>query len=528
MNSLIYIVHKSIKNSLLELKKTPAKLVMYLFVVAMLVFVIIISAFTKRSVDELVPLFWLKGIFFAYVTMIFVVAVAKGFSSGDNIFEMSDVNLLFVAPISPRKILFYGILRLAKAAFLAGFFILFQSTSVGSNFGVSFAGILLILLVFMASVILSSILSLLIYSVSNGNPKRKYMIKVIACLLYTPLILYMLVQYLQTQDLMITLEKAIHSPLLTWIPVTGWSAQSITALLSGDLLYGLLFLGIVILASVLCVFYIIASRADYYEDVLVATETAFEKKRALAEGNVNTMGVSHRKIQVTQTGIRWHGAKTLFSKHLRETFRQNRLGFFNVLSFFIILGAAAMAYLIPDSDCLTILPTLMGMQIFLIGIGRGLKELYSHYIYLIPASSFSKIVWSNMETVLKTLIESILIFSAVGIITQSNIGVILSAIIVYALFSMLLLGVNYLSMRWTNADLSAAFLIFFYFLAVLLIMAPGLVASIIVGTLLGGNLGMAVGLLMLAAWELIAALICFALSQGFLHSCDIQVMKTAK
>jgi hypothetical protein len=62
---------------------------------------------------------------------------------------------------------------------------------------------------------------------------------------------------------------------------------------------------------------------------------------------------------------------------------------------------------------------------------------------------------------------------------------------------------------------------FIYVAAVMIIMSPGIVLAIFTGVLMGGPYGAPVGLAVLTAWELAAALVCFALSKGALHSCDM-------
>jgi hypothetical protein len=43
--------------------------------------------------------------------------------------------------------------------------------------------------------------------------------------------------------------------------------------------------------------------------------------------------------------------------------------------------------------------------------------------------------------------------------------------------------------------------------------------------LVGGPAGTALGLLIVSAWEALAAGVCFFAARGVLHDCDIQVIK---
>ena len=123
--------------------------------------------------------------------------------------------------------------------------------------------------------------------------------------------------------------------------------------------------------------------------------------------------------------------------------------------------------------------------------------------------------------------ESLAVFGIAGLIMKEPFGLVAAATLVYTLFSFLLLGINYLSLRWTGADISAGLLVFIYTIAVIVIMLPGLIAAIVLGSMLEGN-GMLIGLGVLALWELLAALGCFALSRGVLHNSDIPVLRTGK
>jgi hypothetical protein len=527
MNSLVFLVAMSIKNGFLEILRKPAKLFLYLFLIVMVAGLLVLAHFSTPAEGGALDIVWLKGILFLFILLFVVIGILNGLSNGGVIFDMNDVNLLFVSPVDARKILLYGIVRMARTAFLAGCAILFQGNSLGMGFGIGIGGLLLVLLGFILAVCLMQIISLLIYSYTNGNPGKKLAVKLISVAVFLPLVLYGCVQFVLAGDPLIAMEKMLRSPVFSWTPVAGWASEGAVAFIAGDIGGGFLFFGAVIFAAALLIVYIMSSNPDYYEDVLVATETAFEKKRAAAEGQVNTDTASTRKITVVKTGVGGFGASAVFFKHLRESFRANRLGLWGVPSILTVLGVIIVSLFSKEMGMLLPLQILMWAQMFLIGTGRGMMELTSHYIYMIPEPSFSKIIWSNLEMVFKVLVESIVMFTAAGIIMGDSPLVIAAAIIVYTLYSLLLIGVNYVSLRFTGADMTSGVLLLIYILAVIVILLPGLVAAVIVGVTLETG-GVLAGLGILSAWELIAAALCFALSRGILHRCDMPVSKFAK
>jgi hypothetical protein len=525
MSPLIYLVRKSLKNTVLEILRNPGRLALWIITIVVIVGLIVVSllAPSERDPDTIAPLFWFTGMLFLFITLIAILSVLRGLSSGDTMFEMNDVNLLFGSPVNPRAILLYGVVKMAKAAFLMCFFILYQVATL-ANFGIDYGGVLLTFASAMLSLMTLTVASLVIYSKTNGNPRRKLLVKIIAAAFFIPLILFTAMQYFATNDALATIETVVQSPFMRFIPVAGWTASGVTAFISGQAAAGICWLGANALLLCGMVVYILRSNPDYYEDVLVATETAYEKKRAVAEGNLNPMNAATRRVKVTKTGIPGLGASAIFGRHCRESFRANRFGFLTLPSMLVAVGAIVLAVL--GGDITLLLYCLPWVQIILIGTGRGLKDLYSHYIYMIPESSFKKIIWSNMEIVARTLIENVLMFGVAGLILRTSILHIAVCIVAYTLFSYLLLGVNYVIMRFTGADVSAGLLIFIYYLAVMLIIAPGVIAAIVVGVVVGGAGGYLLGLTILAAWELLAGTICFALSKGVLHDCDMAMIKT--
>ncbi|MDR2530862.1 MAG: putative ABC exporter domain-containing protein, partial [Oscillospiraceae bacterium] len=367
MTALTFIVRRSIKNSLKELRHKPGKLVLYGLVLAVIVLVIFVSFITRSHVETPAPLFYFTGILFAFVTLFTVSSVLKGLSGGNAIFEMNDVNFLFVSPVSSRQVLIYGLSRMAKTAFFAGFFILFQASSL-ANFGIDYGGVLLTFAGFMLSVLTTLTASLLIYNVTNGNPRRKLIVRCVTGAMFLPCVIFAIVRFTASGNVITALEEVIASPYLRYIPVAGWTATGITAFLNGATASGLFCFGLNLITAVGMVAFILLSNPDYYEDTLVATETAFEKKRAIAEGNIGAATASGKPVKLKRTGIAGAGASTLFSKHMRESFRQNRFGFLGLSSVLVTLGAIVLNMFIREPSIL--LQILMWSQIFMISMGR--------------------------------------------------------------------------------------------------------------------------------------------------------------
>jgi len=167
-----------------------------------------------------------------------------------------------------------------------------------------------------------------------------------------------------------------------------------------------------------------------------------------------------------------------------------------------------------------ILIIIMALQTFLISVSRGDKELYTHYIYMVPESSLKKIIWSNLEHVFKIAVQSLLIFIPVGLILREEVLVIFLAIITNTFFTFVLIGASMLYMRYAGANIKSGILVMIYYVSIMIIMLPGVIVAIYAVILIDGWF-LTPALIILSAWELIAGFICFVSSKSILHNCDI-------
>lgn len=67
MSSLVFLLVRSAKNSFLELLHKPAKLLLWLLVLAGIGGIVILSLFTRQSAADVLDIVWLKGILFGPV-----------------------------------------------------------------------------------------------------------------------------------------------------------------------------------------------------------------------------------------------------------------------------------------------------------------------------------------------------------------------------------------------------------------------------------------------------------------------------
>ena len=541
MNALMYVFFHDAKNKFLDLRRKPGKIVMYALITALMLWVVLTSILQPPTGQEHTDIAWLKAIATGLFLFTVIIAIKQGLSKGTTLFAMEDVNNLFVSPLNPRGILLFGVAKMMKTAALSSIFILFNSMTLRDMFGVYFGGVMIFFAAFVLVTAVSQVMTLVIYSFTNSRPKRQKIVKAIVLILFAPMVLSLVWNLVSADfDVVAGFLEFMRTPMSSFIPIAGWAAAGSLAFIAGDIAGGALFFGMLIATGAIFISAIYIGKPDYYEDVLVATETAFEKVRAVAEGDIGAATASDKSVKVKATGIGGHGASAIFHRHIREAFRSNRFGLWGTSTLVLVVLAIFNSFIMARAAggvdentsalMLTVLIIMMVLQVFLVGSGRGEKDSYSHYVYLIPESPFKKIVWSNLEIILKITVQNALVFIASGLILGADAPLIILAIVTCTLFAFLSLGVSWISMRFTGSHMSMGILLMLYFLAIIIVVLPGAVGAIVVGSIIGGHGGLIVGLLILSAWELIAGMGCFAASKNILHNCDVpttsQMMQT--
>ena len=133
MKALLYLLRKTIQNALRELVKKPMTLIPYLVIAGLLIFSATMTsgepAGEVRNLNAYAAI--VNGVFL----LIFCTSLLQGLKQGMALFSMADVNLLFTAPVNPRKILIYGVVRQAGILVLASVCMLAQYPNLRMNCG---------------------------------------------------------------------------------------------------------------------------------------------------------------------------------------------------------------------------------------------------------------------------------------------------------------------------------------------------------------------------------------------------------
>lgn len=520
MKALTYLLLTIIKNALLELRKKPGQLIFLLVMVGLMAFVFVTGQQVGVSEQVRDPR-ELSAILLSLYLFLFVIAVLQGLSSGATFYSMADVNLLFQTPIAPRRILLYGLIRQMGTSLLVGVFLLFQYTTFHVQYGVTIGGLLLILLTYGVTIFCAQLTSMGIYTLTSGSDRRRTAAKAALVLLCAVLGLWIVIPALRAagnHPLQAAIAAA-DAPWIAFFPVAGWMKSAAAAAFGGSPWYLLSGFGLAVLYCILFVVLVTRVRADFYEDVLKATEVSFNALTAKKEGRVE-MSPAH--VKVGKTGLRggW-GASVFYYKHRLED-RRGRILLLDGMGMLMAACAWIFAFFLRGEGIVPIFAFATYLQVFSTMTGRWIRELILPYIYLLPESPTRKLWMLCRQNISKIVLDSLVVMIPAGLIVGAAPLEILAAVLARTGFGLLFMAGTVLNERILGGMTNKVLVTFFYFLVMLLIAVPGAILGTAAGMLLGQWLpAVPLGLAVTFVWNLGCSALIIYLCRNLLECAEL-------
>jgi hypothetical protein len=494
MKALSYLLHTQLKNRILSFKKKPAMLILYSIIAVVIIASMVMMIMSgedfasKKFADEriLFSIIAGLGLLFLYAFM------NAGLSTGSSLFTMPDIGLLFVAPISSKKILMYGLISTLGKALLGSLFIFYQIGTLRTSFGYGFLEIFSLFIIFAVMIMYCQLMAIGIYIFSNGNLVRKNIVKlaVYACL---GVILLMVVIFQRQNDISMleAILRVASSRGFSFIPVAGWSTMFFIGITGRSLAFVLIPLFLYCLTGAIIVIYLTMGKADYYEDVLLSTEVTYQTKLAAKEGR-KAPNVNKKKIKINkeEDGLKnGNGAMVFLYKHMLEMRRRSRFIFLDSFSIFMILSIGAAGYYLNSKGiqartCYYVLGTAIYIQYFATVMGKLKEELTKPYIYLVPEKSYKKVLAASLTSLIKPCLDGTVMFTIFTVLSGINPLTGLFLILAYASSGAVFTALTILYQRLLGGQPNKVVQAFLGIGLFLTIMSPAIGASVVAAYLL--------------------------------------------
>ena len=512
---LVYLTAVKLKNQLKEAVKHPAKLI-YIIVLAAVLVLSTIGGHVNSEHIEMRPLHELTAIMVLFYSFMFLMTFLNGVNGGAGnypMFTLSDVSVLFPSPLRPNKVLFYVLFRQLGLSFLLGFFLLFQYNWLHGLYGVEYSHLLLIVVGYGLCLFLGQVCAMAVYTRTSGNDRARSISKFCVYGLTLAFVAGLLLRCLPK---LLSLAGAAEAALMTvgleagaeylasvgvFFPVSGWAAGVIGGLFTQNYLMTGLCALLMLAALGLALGLVIKNKNNYYEDVLQTAEVAQSAITAKREGQ--PAEVMPKKVRVGKTGLgRGEGASALFFKHMLENRRSGAFLFskMSLIFMLVIVGCTILySFIFSDEEDKTaafvaVFTMSTYMQIFSESTGRFNWELTKPYIYLLPEPPLKKLLWGIGENLLADCCEAVAIFVPVSLILGLGPLETVLCMVARITFALLFISGNMLVERIFGSVRSKGLMLFFYFVAMMLLAAPGIILGALMTTLLSGGTGMLLGM----------------------------------
>jgi hypothetical protein len=474
LKPLSYIIVKSAKNKLKLLSKKPVQLIAYLIFFGFLIFA------TFKSRNNGIPNNLISEDIFgcAATVLIFLLTIPdllNSLKNGSTFFRGADINLVFTAPLRPQNILIYGFIKQIYTVLITLVFLLFQIPNLYQFSNVKpYAAILLIATMF-GLMFANSINKMLLYSLVSKNEWTKRLInnvfKVLGILL---VIAYFVCLYIEKSPLN-AVFSLLNSKFIAYIPVYGWSKNIFMAAINGATLLTFVYAIFMVIYILLCGYLLYSLNIDYYEDVLGATELK-EKTISASRNHGEKVYNNKGRFQITRKvnyKRRGNGASAIFFRHLLE-YNKTGFGLINTTSVIFLVIGITVGIFKPVDD----IRAILGFSVYLLMIfsftSKWQQELGKPYIYIIPVSSFKKVVFSTVLDNVKNLIDGLILFSIIGFFFKAPLFTIILCILAFVSFGSLFIYASVLTKRVLGNTENVVFNSLIRIVLLILIILPGM------------------------------------------------------
>lgn len=479
MKPLLYIMRKNFKNSLRELKKKPLVMILYILLLLGFIGMIAITFLMPSGNVNSGSVEVFRAIATAALFIAFYSSLVKALESGSSFFRMPDVNIVFTAPISPKKVLIYGLINQLFMSFVVILFIAFQIPNLKNNFAISGYGILIIYICVLTFFFTSQLGGILLYSLASRSVAvRSWLKKGLNAALVLFLVGFVF-KLLEIKDMLKAVINYMNSGFINYIPVIGWFRVVLMGAVSGVSSAFWLNIVFILITLAVMIFVLYKVNTDYYEDVLAATEMKEALVMAAREGRGKTGFQSTRLRKIRQRHM-GSGASAIFYRQMLE---YRKAGFFliNKNTLFIAVMGIASKYFFPNSSMKTVLYFSVYILFFFSIQGKWAQELDKPYIYMIPASSASKVFYATLSDNLKNTADGFLLFVIAGVMFKADPLKIFLSIGAYTAFGAVYIYGDVLARGILGSVHSKNLAGFIKALLIFAVILPGIIVSIAIG-----------------------------------------------
>ncbi|WP_226390979.1 putative ABC exporter domain-containing protein [Penaeicola halotolerans] len=459
-----------IKNNIKLILRNPARLLPYIGVVGYFSYF-----YFKRAADrEVVAMDGyafddstfkiVLGILTLLLLAFFIFNLYRALNSSITFFSLADVNMLFTAPTSPKKILTYYIVRSIFPSLGAGIlFVVYSSSSLMQSFKLGFLDIAFLILAVGLFGFIASPIKFLFYALVTKRGIGTILkvtvwslIVMIAGLVFVPALL--------AENFWEGAFSVIGSEAFNYFPIVGWCRGIGLFFIHQNIYEAALYFGLMLATFFIILYAILANADDYYEDVLESTsskEDAKELAKGTKKAGDGTGSLNAKKlVQLKNFGT---GAKALYWRNYVHSMRIDFHPFFGLyaggtIAIMLVLALLARFDVMSHKSIYVYLAILSGIY-FMAGLGRvNIGDFSKPYFILLPDTWFRK-VWNSVKLDVYQTLFTMGIALVLGVfIAELDLTLLFSGMMLILALYVIGLAINLAIKSWFSESLDQRFI----------------------------------------------------------------------
>ncbi len=439
-------------------------------------------------------------------------------SAQSAIYTLQDANLLFKAPLSKGNVMMYAVLDVIPASLLTAlFFTFYFPFLIGDIMG---AGDYFLVLLF--SGLMIAFVYLIFYLIYIWDIKRpgvrrasKY---VLWGLMGIAVAAFAWVLHAQGGSFSKAAGAFFSGSVYRAVPVFGWVQWGIESALSRQYLSGCLPAGLLLLGSnALLVWAMLRTDVDFYEKALSDSYKVNEILDSVKNDSFDarsTVKVSKRAVHAEFKP----GAAALLSRQLLEMKKTSSLIFLrDFIGGTVYIGMAKLM----DLGFIFAFGMLLFMSLSAAGNDNWNKDFRKPYVYLIPESSFLKVMYSVLPGIVRSMFIGVITVTAAGLAFSVPAGDMIAYVLINISFAFVFILAEVLSYRVMRGAKNPIVLSFFRMFFALAAAVP---AGIMIGiffVLFPGAAGLLTTAVVLLITNLLVALLMAYLSRRLFECSEL-------
>jgi len=515
MQAIIYLIKKQYTNRIKRIFSSVVSTIITILAVLGFGFSFIMAFMIKRPAVERIA----AETILAGILLMLGVILYNSFLSRDNgILTMADANFLFTGPFEKKSVLAYILIASAPSSILTGFFMCFYLPFLlGPALTVpKFFVVLLIISLLFGCIFLSYYY---LYVVDADKPGLKKKVRKIFLAFLGFLVLAFVAVFINTgfnvQD---TAQKFFTYPWYNWVPLFGWTKWAISSLLAGNIFGFISATALLVITNTVLCFALYNVKSDFYEKTL-EDSVNLQKLMDEVKTNGSADARSVAKLKKKASAVRFQqGAAAIYS---RQRLESNKLNLVSKCRD-IFLGLFYVAFGAIFGLEFNIVLVMVGFGALSMSLNDSWhRDFKKPYVFLIPASSFSKVIYSVLPGLIKTVLNGSITITIGALVYRVNPINLISYLLIFASFVILFIFAEVLTYRLIGPGASVMAITFIRMFFAMGTCIPAGIVLILISVLSNGKLNMMVAATCMLAMNIASSALLAYLSRGIFEKSEI-------